>query len=286
MARKLGSTTGDKKDDTAKAWVRHDDKSHYVIQSVVNAFDLLELAAHAPHGLPIDTIRRKLGLSKDMTVRLAATLERRGYLEKDRLTEHFNLSLRTMELSQTFIRQAALFHQARPLIAELWQACEETVYIAMLRDNQCAYLDQLETRLPVRVVSRFASLLPAYCSAGGKAQLAYLPPDRLSEYLNGLEFVSYTPATIVDRKRLEEHLARIAAEGIAINHEELETGVCGVAAPIRNHTGKVIAAVVVSLPAFRMGEERLNGSLIPLVRETAARISAKLGYSCDREEEG
>ena len=273
-------------DPAVKPWSRHDDKSCYHIQSVSNAIDILELVATSTNGMNLDGLRKHLGFSADTAFKLATTLERRGYLELDRLTDHYRLSLKTLELSQTFIRQAALFHHSRPIIEELSRQCGETVYIAVFKDGQSVYLEQAETRYPVRVVSRFGSQLPAYSSAGGKIMLAGLPSEALAAYLESTEFVAYTAATITDRHALERHLRQVAVQGVAVNNEELEPGVAGLAAPIRNHTGQIIAAVVISAPAIRISPDQQRDMLIHLIREAAARISTRLGYTPAHPEKG
>jgi DNA-binding IclR family transcriptional regulator len=285
MARKSGSTKA-AQDTVVKQWSRHDDKSSYLIQSVANAIDLLELVATATHGMNLEGLRRQLGFSRDTAYKLVTTLERRDYLELDRQTNHYRLAQKTLELSQTFIRQAVLFPRSRPIIRELSRLCGETVYVTVLKDDHAVYLEQVETGQAVRVVSRFGSQLPAYGSAGGKVLLAGLPTDALASYLEKTELVAYTAATICDRQRLAIHLQQVADQGYAINDEELETGVVGVAAPIHNHAGKVIAAVVISAPKLRVTAEQLHGDLVLLVREAAARISGRLGYIPAQPEKG
>jgi DNA-binding IclR family transcriptional regulator len=259
------------------------EKSDYQIQSVTQALDLLEAVAASADGLSLESLRRQLGFSRETVLRLAANLEHRSYLELDRLTDHYCLSLQTLVLSQTFIHQAALFNQARPIIERL---CGETVYIAVLRDKESVYLEHVETKHAVRVVSRFGSRLPAYCSAGGKVLLAGLAPESLKAYLKETELVAYTPTTFAERHALEHHLLLVAAQGFAVNEEELEGGVCGIAAPIRNHAGMVIAAVVISAPAVRVLPHRLRDDFIHLVRTAAEAISTRLGYLPESREEG
>ena len=273
-------------DSQVKAKSFHKEKSEYQIQSVTNALDLLEAVAASADGLSLEGLRRQLRLTKETAMKFAVTLEQRGYLELDRLTDHYHLSLKTLALSQTFIRQAALFTQARPIIEELSRQCGETVYIAVMKENYSVYLEQAETRHAVRVVSRFGSQLPAYSSAGGKVLLAGMTGEAVAAYLDDTEIVAYTPTTIVDRGAFEAHLQQVAAQGFAINEEELESGVCGVAAPIRDHTGRVIAAAVVSAPTVRVSSHRLHTELVPMIREAAGQISIRLGYNPDSREEG
>lgn len=285
MARKSGSISTTDSDQT-KSRSRHNDKSYYQIQSVSSALSLLEHVAGSSSGLTVDQLRKELRIAKDAVLRLIATLEQRHYLELDPLSNHYRLSIQTLELSQSFIRHSTLFRHAKPFIEELSRACGESVYIAIFKDKQTVYLQHAETQHAVRVVSRFGAQLPGYCSAGGKVLLAGMTAEKLTAYLESTELIAYTQATITEPLALQQHLLQVAAQGYAINEEELETGVSGVAAPVRNHTGQVIAAVVISAPTVRVTPTRLHNELVPLVRETADNISTRLGYSLTSREKG
>lgn len=261
------------------------DKSFYMIQAVSNALSLLELFNDEVAELGLQELRNRLELSSQATERLVATLERRGYLELNRLTGCYRLGLKTYEISRTFLAQAELFRHAQMVLKNLVNACNETAYIATMHEYLSTYLEAVETTMTVRVTSRIGSRLPAYCTAAGKVLLAALPPERLAEYLGRVELSPYTDRTITDRETLARHLETIAVQGYAVGNEELEEGIRGVAAPIRNHIGRVVAAVIISGPAMRLTDERLAAELIPLVRTAASEISLKLGYLAGSRQE-
>jgi DNA-binding IclR family transcriptional regulator len=254
------------------------EKSEYLIQAVSHALDLMEQFHGDVDELGVTELSKRLKLHKNNVFRLLATLESRGYIEQNKVTENYRLGLKTLELGQTFIRQMGLLRQSKPVLESLVKECNETTYVAILKEQCIIYLDAVETDMTVRVVPRVGSRLPAYCTAAGKVQIAYMSDEELENYLPTKEFKRYTPNTITDRDELRQQLKIIAEQGYAVDNEELDIGVRCVGAPIRDYTRRIIGAVSISGPSMRFTDERMEKELIPLVIKAAREISAKLGY--------
>jgi len=255
------------------------EKSEYIIQAVDHALDLLEQFHDEVDELGVTELSKRLKLHKNNVFRLLATLESRGYIEQNKVTENYRLGLKTLQLGQTFIRQMGLLRQARPVLEGLVEQCNETSYVAILKDLHIVYLDVVETSMTVRVVPRVGARLPAYCTAAGKVQLAFMTDEELDNYFPSRELKGYTPNTITDRDALKKHLQLVAERGYAIDNEELDLGVRCVSAPIRDYTRRIVGAVSVSGPSMRFSDERLEKELIPLVVKAGEEISTKLGFN-------
>jgi IclR family KDG regulon transcriptional repressor len=253
------------------------DKSEYIIQAVDHALDLLEQFQGDVDELGVTELSKRLKLHKNNVFRLLATLESRSYSEQNRVTENYRLGLKTLELGQTFIKQMGLLRQSRPVLESLVRECNETTYVAILKESHIVYLDVVETDLTVRVVPRVGSRLPAYCTAAGKVQLAYMTEEELDNFLPK-ELKSFTPQTITDRDAFKAHLKKVVEQGYAIDNEEMDIGVCCVGAPIRDYTRRIIGAVSISGPSMRFSKERIDKELIPLVVKAGEDISTKLGF--------
>jgi len=253
------------------------DKSEYIIQAVSHALDLLEQFHDDVDELGVTELSKRLKLHKNNVFRLLATLESRGYIEQNRATENYRLGLKSLELGQTFIKQMGLLRQAKPILENMVATSNETSYVVIFKEGHSVYLDVVETDLTVRVVSRVGSRLPAYCTAAGKAQLAFMSEEELEEVLP-TELRSHTSTTLADRNKLKAQLAEIAKQGYAIDDEELDIGVRCVAAPIRDYTRRIIGALSLSGPAMRFSMERIEKELIPLVMSSAEELSTRLGY--------
>lgn len=254
------------------------EKSEYIIQAVSHALDLLEQFHDEVDELGVTELSKRLKLHKNNVFRLLATLESRNYIEQNKVTENYRLGLKTLELGQTFIKQMGLLRQSRPVLESLVKECNETTYVAILKECHIVYLDVVETDLTVRVVPRVGARLPAYCTAAGKVQMAYMTDEELEHYLPTKEMKRFTPKTVVDREELKRNLKQIAEQGYAIDDEEMDVGVKCVGAPIRDYTRRIIGAVSISGPSMRFTDERLEKELIPLVMQSGEEISHKLGY--------
>jgi IclR family KDG regulon transcriptional repressor len=254
------------------------EKSEYLIQSVSHALDLLEQFHDEVDELGVTELSKRLKLHKNNVFRLLATLESRGYMEQNKVTENYRLGLKTLELGQTFVKQMGLLKQSRPVLEWLVRECNETSYIAIVKDFDIIYLDVVETDLTVRVVPRVGARLPAYCTAAGKVQLAYASEEELGQLFQARELKGYTPNTITDAEDLKKNLKKIAEQGYAIDNEELDIGVRCVGSPIRDYTRRIVGAVSVSGPSMRLSQERIDKELVPLVKKAAEEISFKLGY--------
>ena len=254
------------------------EKSEYVIQSVCHALDLLEQFRGDVDELGVTELSNRLKLHKNNVFRLLATLESRSYIEQNKVTENYRLGLKTLELGQTFIKQMGLLRQSRPILERLVKECNETTYVAILKDFQIVYLDVVETDMTVRVVPRVGTQLPAFCTAAGKAQIAFMTDEELEHYLPAKELKSFTSNTITDRNELKKQLKVIAEQGFAIDNEELDLGVKCIGAPIRDYTRRIVGAVSISGPSMRLTDERMDKVLIPMVQKAAADISLRLGY--------
>jgi DNA-binding IclR family transcriptional regulator len=171
-----------------------------------------------------------------------------------------------------------LLRQSKPVLEALVRECNETTYVAILKDFNIIYLDAVETDMTVRVVPRVGSRLPAYCTAAGKVQIAYMSDEELENLVPHKELKRYTNNTITDRETLKKQLKEIVVQGYAIDNEELDIGVRCVSAPIRDYTRRIIGAVSISGPSMRFLDERVDKELIPLVKKAAEEISTKLGF--------
>lgn len=254
------------------------EKAEYIIQAVSHALDLLEQFHDDVDELGVTELSKRLKLHKNNVFRLLATLESRGYIEQNRVTENYRLGLKTLELGQTFIKQMGLLRQSRPVLEMIVRECNETTYVAILKEFHIVYLDVVETDLTVRVVPRVGARLPAYCTAAGKVQIAYMTDEELENYLPTKELKRFTPNTITDRDEFKKHLKEVAEQGYAIDNEELDIGVRCVGAPIRDYTRRIIGAVSISGPSMRFTDDRMEKELIPLAKKAAEEISTKLGY--------
>ena len=246
------------------------------VQSVDRALALLERLASRGGSASLSDLARDLGLSKSTVHALLATMRAWGVVsqEADGL---YVLGIRLFEWGTAAVSRLDLRTAAGPVLERLMDQFQETVHLVVGDGLDVVYIDKRESPRSMRIVSQVGRRLPAYCTAVGKAMLAFRPEEELERLLEGATLQPWTPNTITDKEALKAHLAEVRRRGYALDNEEIIEGLRCVGAPIRDHSGQVVAALSVAGLSVRLGPERI-AEVIPAVVEAAAEISHRLGY--------
>jgi DNA-binding IclR family transcriptional regulator len=154
---------------------------------------------------------------------------------------------------------------------------DETVHLTVLEGNEVLYVDCLESSKRLRTYSVIGVRAPLYCTSVGKAILAFLDNEEQNRILDTITFEKFTENTITDKSFLKDELRTIAQRGYAVDNMEHEEGLRCVGAPIRNHAGKVFAAISVSGPSQRITLGNVS-EIGKVVIAQAESISKQLGY--------
>ena len=255
------------------------EKSNYMIQSVSHALDILESFTKTEDELGVTELSKRLGLHKNNVFRLLATLEHRGYIDQNKVTESYRLGPKTLQIGAIFIDQRECRRQARPVLESLMAATGETAVVAVLRADKVIFMDSVETNRTVRAASRIGAMLPAHCTAVGKAQLAFLPTAEIERLYPELELPILTLRTLKTRDALLNDLKTIREKGYAIENEECELDVKSIAAPVRDFSKNIVAAVGIVAPATRLTNDRIEkDEIAALLRNSVTTLSVKLGF--------
>ncbi len=257
-------------------------KGDYAIQTVVNAMRLLE-AFRDEEELGVTELSRRLSLHKNNVFRLLATLEQQGYIEQSSASDRYRLGVESLELGQAFLRGRTLLRRARCVLEKLATKLDESAHVATLRGFDVVHLDGAQGEQLVLTGLRVGRRLPLHCTALGKVLLAGSPENVREAYdqavSEGAGLAARTPNTIVDRDKFFEHVRTAAGAGFALDLEECTPGLCCAAAPVHDASGRMVAALSVSGPAFRLGEERMLRTVVPAVIAAAETLSRELGYA-------
>lgn len=247
-----------------------------MLQTIEKASEVLALFNREHPEWGVREVAEALSLAKSSAHDLLTSLEQVGLLGKND-EGRYRLGWRLVTLSETLLATTELRREARPIMEELAEQYRETIHLAVLDDTKVVYVDKLEGKQAVRVeLTSLGTRLYAHCSALGKVLLAYQPEENVKRIIKAEGLPRFTTNTITDAGELEQTLAKVRKQGYATDQEEILPDLCCIGAPIHNHTGHVIAALSMSIPAYRF--QRSQTELRKAVMRTGKLISERLGY--------
>lgn len=232
--------------------------------------------------LGIAEIAREVGLTKSTTHRYVHTLAVLGYLQQDEETRKYRLGTKSVEIGFAALNSIEISRVAAGAMQRLADETGFTVSMAVLDGADVVYIERRrsgrERHLDLNL--QVGSRLPAYCTALGKVLLAAEEPGRLQVLLDGVDLARRAPNTITVREHLKVALNRVRRGTPAVNDEELTQGLRSIAAPVRDRSGEVTAAVNIAVHTadWNASMDTIVQRLEAPLRRTAGEISARLGY--------
>jgi DNA-binding IclR family transcriptional regulator len=226
--------------------------------------------------LSLTDIAQQVGLPLSTTHRILATLRDVGLVEQQSDRDLYRLGLKLLELGSMVLANMEVHREALPFIEALVRETGETAHLGVFDSTQMVSIEKMDSPHGLASNVTIGKGAPAYCTGVGKALLAF-QPDEVVTRVCRLGLKAYTPQTITDPTRLRKELAQIRTLGYAVDNAEHQPDVRCVAAPIRNHSGNVIASLSLSGPATRILKGRIP-DLAVRVREVAVKLSSRLGY--------
>lgn len=251
----------------------------YHVEALGRGLAVLSAFAQPVKTLSLTQIATACGLGKSTTFRLVHTLEEAGFLARNNDSKRYRLSIKVLELGLAALSSLELRKAARPILEDLSRSCNETASLSLLDGRDVVYLDRVRNRSIVGVVLELGSRIPAHCASMGKVMLADLPAEDLVALLGASPLEPRTKNSILEVAALEEELHTIRANGYALNDEELEVGLRAVAAPVKDHTGTVVAAINLTGSIHTISRERLEHDLAPKTCAAGRAISKALGFA-------
>jgi DNA-binding IclR family transcriptional regulator len=257
------------------------DGDQYVIEILDVALDVIE-GLKAGNGAPqgASQLSRELGINRTRVFRVLKTLERRGYVQVDAETQRYSLALKFLELGESVRRQVDILRLAQPILRELAQQSGDSAVLVLLYGDKAVCVDRYQGQHMLQAEDPIGELLPLHIGASPKMLLAYMPEGERERIIQGMELTRFTPITVTDRDELWKRLQQIRSQGHAVSYGDLEIGICAVAAPVRDHSGGVVAGVTVTVPEIRFTPQH-HEELVGLVGSAADRISEQLGWSSE-----
>ena len=256
-------------------------KPQNLVQTIERASQILDILGQSPQGISIRELSTKVNLPKGTIHRLLSSLLHFGYVRQDPKTRNYFLGFKLVELGNLLLGQLDLRKEAEPFLRDLAEGTKETVHMVVMDRDEVVYIEKVEFEQNpggLRMASRIGLRNPIHSCAVGKVLLADFSDEALDHFLRGKNLLRRTENTMTDPVQLREHLKLVRKQGFAIDDEENERGIRCIAAPICNEVGRVVAAISISGPAFRVTKKVIQESLKKEVMETAFKISQRLGF--------
>ena len=246
------------------------------LSSVTSALLVLKVFSAEEAEIGISSLAKRLGLAKSSVHRLAVTLSAEGFLEQNPENGRYRLGLSLFTLGALARRRMDVSNVSRPLLGVLRDKHQEATTLAILSRTSIMYLHNLESGQAIGTRAHIGDLKPAFCTAEGRVLLAFARPAAVAEALAD-DLIARTAKTLTDRAALLAALDEVRLAGYAIDDEESEVGMRCLAAPVRDISGKVVAAVGLAGPTQRLTKKDLR-AMAPDVVATGEAVSVRLGY--------
>jgi IclR family transcriptional regulator, pca regulon regulatory protein len=247
------------------------------VRSIERGLAVIAALGRPGGGMTLAEVARAIGGTRASARRTLLTLEQLGYLRSDgRL---FTLTPKVLDLGHGYRSGIALPDVARPHLQQLMEATDEFCSVSVLDGDETLCVARVAPGRIMNVAMPVGTRLPAYATCVGRVLLAALTADELERYLERVELRALTPATRSTVPALREELDRVRRQRYAVVDQELERGLRSAAAPIRDITGRVIAAANIGALAGRVTVARLRRDLVPHLRATAECIERDLAVA-------
>jgi DNA-binding IclR family transcriptional regulator len=241
------------------------------LSSVDNALRLLHLIGER-RALRVAEAADDLGVARSTAHRLLTALRRQGFVTQDKPNGVYRPGRALLEIGLAAIGRVDIRHAARPVLEQLSEQTKETVSLLLLEGDSVRFIDCVEGSRSVRVATRTGIVLPAHCTAGGKAILAALPGSDLSRRYPTRQLGTRTPNSIGTWRQLESELGTIRGRGYAVNFGEGESAISAVGTAIFDLIGYPLASIAVAVPSTRLESMDQATRIAPLLLTAGASV--------------
>ena len=248
-----------------------------VIQSVDRALRILDLFDEHTTELKITDISNQMGLHKSTIHSLLKTLLNHGYISQNPENGKYGLGMKLFERGNYVIQSLDVRDLSKKYLMDLSAKTGQTTHLVILDGKEGVYIDKVEGPMAVILYSKIGKRIPLHCSAVGKALIAFKDPEEIKKILHEYSYLKQTEFTITNESEFMRELQEVRSQGYAIDNQENEPGVRCIAAPIRNHENKVIAAISLSTLVGRINDAQLE-IFIEQLKQAALELSEQMGY--------
>lgn len=261
-----------------------DDFGTHHVQSLARGLSVIRAFGADRAELTLSDVARSTGLTRAAARRFLLTLVDLGYVRS--VGRNFSLTPRVLELGYAYLSGLSLAEVAEPHLERLSSEVRESSSVSVLDGSDIVYVARYATSRIMTVAISVGTRFPAHATSMGRVLLSGLPDDEVTAVLEKADLQAYTERTLTTVSGLREEIERVHKQGWAIVDQELEEGLRSVAAPIRDASGAIQAAVNVSAHGTRTSLEAMRREFLPALLATASRIEADLQVTSRRQASG
>lgn len=245
-----------------------------IIASAASTLEVLEVISQLPSPTSLAAIVKFTGKPKGTIHRMVSTLVNTGFVKQDSFGL-YSLTLKAWSIGSTAVQGLDLVEKGRPVLSNLGLKTGETVHLSVLDPSGgVVYVSKVESPKSISVQTRLGQVNPSWCTATGRSIIAF-NESAIKKVLEG-ELHKYTGQTVTSPTKIRKILEDVVNKGYSVTLAENHPDMGGIAAPIRDFTGEVVASCGVAIPEFRMSQDLVE-KFIPIVVESANSISKLLG---------
>jgi IclR family KDG regulon transcriptional repressor len=250
----------------------------YRVQSLDRALDVLDCFTFQDRELTLSDISQKAGINKATAKRLISNLVTRGYLNQEPTTKRYRLGMRLLELGGIIFSSFSLRKASSYPMSRLQNQTGATVLLGVKMDDQLVGVDKREGQGLIRISADIGWRRPLHYGMLGMVLMSFLDPEEVKTILKKSPLEPYTADAITDEDAFSLRLEKIRKQGYVVEVGEAVEGFIGIAAPIRDYSRKVIAALGVALTANGLTAKEDLDKVVSLVVKAGDEISSEMGY--------
>jgi IclR family transcriptional regulator, KDG regulon repressor len=246
------------------------------VQSIARAFAILEEVARDREGIALADLSKRVGLHNSTVFHLVKTMVSLGYIRQIKDTKRYRIGRPLFALAAGALDEMEMVSMATPVLQQLSLDSGESSHFAVSMNNAVVVLARTDGPSAFQLTQRIGVVRPAYCTALGKIILAALRPDQLERYVERADLKPLTERTITDPKLFLREIAEVRRAGIAFDDGEFDPEVRCAAMAVFDFTGRIIGAIGISGPVWRLSIQSLQNRT-RILKDAAERLSAAFG---------
>jgi len=249
------------------------------MNSIEKSIQILNYLSYVEKSVGITELSSKLLFPKSTVHRILKSLLKHSLVDQERDTSKYRLGLRILEYSNSFYNSFDFRQIAKPFLKKICLETRLTTFLAAWYSGRSICIDSIapSQNANTHLFVETGKEMPFHSAASGKMLLAHQPSEDIKRIINEKTLPKYTSKTIVNPKKLEEHLLEIRHKGFSICNEELEEGIKAISVPVKNINKEIIASITVTGLSKRLSSSNIK-KLIKILNNSAQELSGMLGY--------